>query len=129
MIGLDTGFFLRVFNGKEQACEVWKNILSGDEAAAISTLTLFELSRHGLRGLIDHEKTRAFVRDLPLVCRVVWNSELELMTRSARISHGNGIPTVDAIILTSLMAVNATRIYTTDGDLEKYEAAPDVVVL
>jgi predicted nucleic acid-binding protein len=44
-------------------------------------------------------------------------------------AHGNGLSMADAIILTSLIHAGAEVVYTTDRDLARYGAGPEIVLL
>ena len=52
MIGLDTGYFLRLLKGDAEASRIWTAIIDGEEAA-VSCLTLFELARLARKGASD----------------------------------------------------------------------------
>lgn len=129
MIGLDTGFFLRVFENHDEARRIWGLVIDGRERAAVSALSLFELSRHALRGKIHHEKGRQFVQRLPVLCRVAWIADLGVTEQAARLAHGNGLAAADALILASLMRAGIGHLYTTDSDFEAYQAGPRITIL
>ena len=44
-VGLDTGFFIGVFEGNVKAVRIWEKIVSGELKAITSSLVLFELKR------------------------------------------------------------------------------------
>jgi len=44
ILGLDTGFFVKLLSGNKIAIEIWQNIIDGDDCV-ISCLTIFELRR------------------------------------------------------------------------------------
>jgi predicted nucleic acid-binding protein len=130
VIGLDSGFFIRLLKEDEGAAALWAKVTAEpQEEALVSCLTLYELQRSGLRGLTERRKTDLLLDALPHVCRILWLNDAELVRRAARIAHGNGLAMADALILTSLMEANAEVIYTTDSDLERYQAGPPVVRL
>lgn len=130
MIGLDTGFFIRLLKESAGAAAVWAEVTAGpQEDALVSCITLFELQRSGLRGLTEPSKTDQFLDALPHICRILWLSDAEQMRRATRVAHGNGLAMADALILTSLMDAGAEVVYTTDSDLEAYRAGPRIVRL
>jgi len=45
MIGLDTGFFVELMNGNEEAVKLWKACLDDEVELVVSSLTLFEIAR------------------------------------------------------------------------------------
>lgn len=127
--GLDTGFFVRLLQEDSTAEHVWARITSGRAAGVLSCLSLYELEKQGLNGLVQREATETLVRELPHVCMVVWLDNPDLLRRAARIAHGNALAMADALILTSLIEAGAEEVYTTDRDLEAYAAGPRVVLL
>ena len=130
--GFDTGFFVRLLQADPRAVAVWADVRAGRASGAASSLTLFELDRLGLRGVVERGPAEALVDALPQTCRVVWLDAAEgagRLRRAARLGHGNGLAMADAVILQSLLDAGATTVYTTDGDLERYDGPLDVVVL
>jgi predicted nucleic acid-binding protein len=117
MIGLDTGFFLELVNGNDEAIRLWKSCLDDQVDFAVSALSLFEVERLGLRGKLRNvEAVLSAIND---VTSVVWPDQ-EILSKAARLSHGLGIPAVDSLILASLVSVDCSEIYTTDSHLEAY---------
>lgn len=45
-----------------------------------------------------------------------------MLSQGARFSHGLGIPSLDSLILASLVSTDCTEIYTTDSHLEAYQS-------
>ncbi len=130
-VGFDTGFFIKLGDGDPRAVEVWGRAERGDLEGAISCLTLFELERLGLRGTAPREVVSRLITHIPVTCQTVWLGieNAFLLSRSARLAHGNGLSMADAIILTSLIHAGATVIYTTDSDFLAYKAGPQIVKL
>ncbi len=105
MIGVDTGFFFALREGNPVALRVFE-----EEDIAVSVLSRFELRRLSFR------------KGIP------WSDFAELLTHSvtvldltgetadeaAEISHGTGMPALDALILASLVAAGCRTIYTRD---------------
>lgn len=120
MIGLDTGFFIRLFENNKQAVNVWDSIISDENIAIVSSLTLFELDRLFLRTTIEREKTLELINNLQDACDIYWIDNLEVLIKASKISHSCSIPTVDAIILACFVLSGAKQIYTTDSHLLRY---------
>jgi len=117
MIGLDTGFFLELVNGNDEATRLWKSCLDDQVDFAVSALSLFEVERLGLKGKLRNvEAVLSAIND---VTSVVWPDQ-EILSKAARLSHGLGIPAVDSLILASLVSVDCSEIYTTDSHFETY---------
>lgn len=64
-----------------------------------------------------------FDTGLPSVCEVVWLENAELLRAAARLSHGVGLSSCDALILASLLDRRCSEIYTVDSDLLRFKAA------
>jgi predicted nucleic acid-binding protein len=119
MIGLDTGFFLELLKGNRVAVEVWKTGINNDADLAVSCLSLFEIERLGLKGQLRNSEV--VIESVMGMCDVVWLSS-EALSHGARLSHGLGVPALDALILASLLSLDCTEILTTDSDLEAYQS-------
>ena len=120
MIGLDTGFFVRFLENNKAAVQAWRGIIEGEESC-VSSLSIFELSRLSLRGIIDAETTDLLIEAILSMCQVIWLDEKEILLTGARLSHGLNIPAMDALILAGFIMLNAETIYTTDSHLEKFK--------
>lgn len=121
MIGLDTGFFVKILEGQEMAIQAWKKLIEGDEEAVCSALTLFELERLTLKGKISQEGNATLQEAISGVCKIFWLNDKEIMYTAARMSHGLGMPAVDSIILAGFIREGSRRIYTTDGHFKVYK--------
>ena len=117
MTGFDTGFFVELLRGNPRATEVWESLVEDEIEAVVSCLCLFELRRLGLKGTI--RKVEALLESISEACVVAWLTPQSL-SMAAKLSHGIGIPAMDALILASLLHVGCKRIYTTDKHLEMY---------
>ena len=128
-LGFDTGFFHRVVGRDETATHVWADVRAGRALGTVSFVTLFELDRLGLRGVLPKDVAEGLVDALPATCRVVWLSEPGPLRRAARLAHGIGLAMADALILSSLLDAGAETVYTTDSDFERYDGPTRIVVL
>jgi len=120
MIGLDTGFFIRFLENNKGAVQTWRGIIEGEESC-VSSLSIFELSRLSLRGIIDAETTDLLIEAILSMCKVVWLDEKGILLTGARLSHGLNIPAMDALILAGFIMLNAETIFTTDSHLERFK--------
>jgi len=113
-VGLDTGFFIRLFEGNEGAVKVWEKIVDGELVAITSSLVLFELKRifHKLGKIEEWDSVREAVF---LNCEIV-PVDVDVAEKGADISHGTGLPAVDALIYTCVK--DTDKFYTTDGSFE-----------
>ena len=75
VIGCDTGFFKHLLDGHPTALEVWRQAEAKEHHLVLSCISLFELSRLGLKGALPREQAEQLVANLPLACEVVWLSE------------------------------------------------------
>jgi len=119
MIGLDTGFFLKFLEDDRTAVETWRSIVDGEEAV-VSSLTLFELKRLQLKGMLDAQAFDIVSNAIAAVCKIQWIDNSEALEAGAGISHGLSIPAVDSLILAGLLAEDADTILTTDAHLAHY---------
>jgi predicted nucleic acid-binding protein len=132
VLGFDTGFFRRLYDGDDRARAAWADVRAGRAAGVVSCLSLFELDRLGLRGALPQDVAGAFVQALPATCRVVWlgaDDGADRLHRAARRAHGVSLAMADALILTSLLDADASTVYTTDGDFQRYDGPVEIVTL
>ena len=116
-IGFDTGFFIRLLQGTPAARAVWLSLEDCGNQAYIGCLTLFELEKLGMKGMIRNHQ--ALLESLPEVCEVIW-LDRRILSRAAKLGHGLGIPAVDSLILAGFLEAGVERIYTTDRHFELY---------
>ena len=119
MIGLDTGFFLKLLRGDGQATEIFEHI-NDDTDLCVSCLTIFELKRLSLRGAVEQDAINKLIDNMMSLCRISWLDNVEIHNIAASLSHGLGIPAVDSLILAGFVLNSAETIYTTDSHIEKY---------
>jgi len=124
MTGLDTGFFIELMNGNEDAISLWKAGMNDETELVVSSLTLFEIERLGFKGKL--QQTDVVLEAIHAVTFVVW-LDREILSSAARLSHGLGIPSVDSLILASLLSKDVSEIYTTDAHLQAYHSHKIVV--
>jgi len=105
MIGADTGFFFALRDGDPVALRIFE-----EEDVVVSVLTRFELKRLALRRGIAWDDLGGWL------ARSVTVLELteEAADEAAALSHGTGLPAVDALILASLVVAGCRTIYTRD---------------
>ncbi len=113
-VGLDTGFFIRLLEGDEMAVKVWEGVLDGELRALTSSLVLFELRRIFLK-LGKSDRWGDVKSAIVLNCEVV-PIDIGVAEEGASVSHGTGLPAMDALIYTCVR--NAERFYTTNGSFE-----------
>ena len=89
MIGLDTGFFLRFLENDPTAVQAWRDIVGGEEAV-VSSLTLFELKRLSLKGMVDAPAFEVMNDAIAAVCKIQWIDNTDVLMAGAGISHGGG---------------------------------------
>ncbi len=112
LIGADTGFFYLLREGNRETLRLFK-----DNDIALSILTIFELRHQALKGGgMAWPETQELLEKSTIVIDI----DKEIAEKAAHISHGTGIPAIDSLILSSLLAAGCKRIYTTDADFEFY---------
>ncbi|MCP5107322.1 MAG: type II toxin-antitoxin system VapC family toxin [bacterium] len=121
IVGFDTGYFVRLLEGNETAVNVWEDLTDGNIEAVVSSLTFFELKRLGLKGQIDNKSLETLFEAIKGICHIVWLDDIDMLTFSAGLSYGNGIPAIDSIILAGCLSMKTEKIYTTDSHFEAYK--------
>jgi predicted nucleic acid-binding protein len=127
--GLDTGFFFALMRGDDRPWSVWTSITDGAASGVVSTLSVYELQRNAMKGLLVREDVEAFLDDLPLLCTMHDTLSSAAAQRAARLGWGNGLSMADALILQAFLDEEVTHVLTTDHDLTVYEGGPSVEVL
>lgn len=121
MIGLDTGFFIKLLEGDKKAISIWNLLLDDREEGVVSCISLFELERLSLKGKIEKKGVDALLESIPAVCEIVWLESYQILSLAAKLSHSFGIHTTDSLILAGFVTSGANVIYTTDSDFESYK--------
>ena len=111
-----------MLRGNSSAAEVWENLIHGEDQGVCSALTLFEIERLGLKGSITREAASSLLEAIFAVCRMAWIEARKVVADAARLSHGLGLPAVDALILAGFVQAGVEVIYTTDKHMEAYKA-------
>ena len=128
MTGLDSGFFVELLRGRPQAVTIWKEILEGRESV-VSCISLFELKRLALKGMIDDDAVDTVIEAIFNICYIAWLNKKEQLDSAANLSHGLGLHMADALILSGFIACQSSVIYTTDPQLASYRKKGLKVVL
>jgi predicted nucleic acid-binding protein len=128
-VGLDTSFFVKLLQGDQRARKVWERVARREIVAVISCISLFEIDKLGLKGVLARTSVDTLLEEVLFVCKVVWLDAPTRLRQAARIAHGNGLGMADALILTSLIEAKASEIYTADPDLAAYPGGPKTVRL
>jgi len=129
MIGFDTGFFIRLLAGERNITDIWKEMIESEESSVCSCLTIFELERLSLRGVIDHDASSILLEAISVICKIGWLENKDSLLHASRISHGTGIPAIDALILSNLIENGAKTIYSTDKHFDRYKKKGIVIHL
>ena len=117
-LGGDTGLPIGVIEQSEAALTHWRAMLAGDDELVMSTLTICELLTHYYkRGKGDT------ARELAEQLRLLGNAEFgqvddRIAERAAGYRHGLGIPTVDAVILSTFVERKCALVVSADRHFE-----------
>ncbi|MGL4608683.1 MAG: type II toxin-antitoxin system VapC family toxin [Trueperaceae bacterium] len=136
MVGFDSGFFGRLLTESQakdsqskhaKVVSIWQKTVALNNGV-VSCISLYELRKLALRGILDKAQTEYFLERLPKICSVVWLDDM-LMKKAAYLSHSVNLAMADALILQSLLDGGASTVYTTDNDLTKYKLGPKIIRL
>ena len=119
--GFDTGFFIKILHNNSTAIQTWKEVINNEVAGFVCCLSIFEIERLSLKGSIDRKTSESIINDINEWCTVLWLENTHVISQSAKISHGNGIPAIDSIIIASLLHAGVKTIYTTDTHFTMYK--------
>lgn len=120
MIGVDTGFFFALSEGHPEAEKILR-----DSEISVSVLTRFELLRISLRRGLPWDRLSRLISHSAAAVDVTEESADE----AARISHGTGMPALDALILAGLITAGCRTIYTRDEHFTKYSRKGIEIIL
>ena len=129
MDGFDTSFFFAFKDGHENAVGRYRDVTKYGREAAVSTVTVFELLRHGYVGRLDRDFAEETARSVGVAFRRAGTDEYDVLRRAARIAHGMGLPMADSMIAASLEDVDCERLHTDDSDFEDYDGPMQIVFL
>ena len=125
-VGLDSGFFVKLIQEDPKADSIFSEIVEGKVKAVVSTVTLHEVERLALKGAIQRDLWDKLLASLKVFVDIVPLDE-ELALISARISHGTGLPTADAVVYATCLDCDV--LYTTDRDLLAVQRKKPRIVL
>jgi len=111
-ISVDTGFILALRKRYSLTLEVWKKVLDKKDELVVSVLVLSELYRLYLKAGKPQEG-REVVESLKRTASIKGVDE-ELSLSAASLSHREGIPLVDSLILCTAKKEKAKRFYSSD---------------
>jgi predicted nucleic acid-binding protein len=129
MDGFDTSFFFAFKAGQDRAVNRYQQIVDGGRDGAASTVTVYELLRHGYQGRLDRTFAEDAAQSIGVALRRAGTDEYSVSRRAARITHGMGLPMADALIAASLEHVGCDTLYTGDSDFEAYEGPMEIAFL
>jgi predicted nucleic acid-binding protein len=96
---------------------------------AVSSITVYELLRHGYQGRLDRTFAEEAAQSVGIAFDRAGTDEHAVLRRAARITHGMGLPMADALIAASLEHVGCDTLYTGDSDFEAYDGEMEIVFL
>jgi len=127
-VGLDTSFFVVLYRKDEKAKNVWVKIVEREYLGVISMLSIFELRRLSLRGLIGKDFCDALFQAFRDGVCEVRDLNWKTLEEAAYISWGTGLPAADSIIYACCR--DCKEFYTADSDFMKIQKKkPKIVFL
>ena len=121
VVGVDTGFFIELAKNNPTAKELWDKVSNGDEELIASVISLNEIIVHFYRigNIEEKDKLVNLMKLMPNVELVPVS--VKIAEESAKYRHSLGIPTIDSLILTTLMLHGCKEIISTDPHFKKAE--------
>ena len=121
VIGVDTGFFIELAKQNSTAKELWGKVSNGDEELIVSVISLNEIIVHFYRtgNIEEKDKLINLMKLMPNVELVPVS--IKIAEESAKYRHSLGIPTIDSLILTTLILHGCKEIISTDPHFKKAE--------
>jgi predicted nucleic acid-binding protein len=122
-IGFDTGFFFRLNTRHSTAVRVWESIAAEKYEGVVSCLSLFELRKLSYQNRMKPDIERELQKIIPKICTIAWleESAINVLHQGAKHAHTFGLPAIDSLIMTSLIAKEVKEVYTTDPDMERFK--------
>ncbi len=96
-VGLDTHFFLKLFQGDGKALDIWDDAFSGQVEAVVPVCVLYELKRLVMDGVVREEPFNILVSLLDGKGFVV-PADGDTALKAAQIAHGTGMKLSDALV-------------------------------
>jgi len=117
-LGGDTGFLIGIIEQQRVAVEYWQQVLDEQSFLFISTISINELlTYYYKRGKGDMAKK--LIEEILLLGNAIFVPvDREIAERSAGYRYGLGIPTVDSVVLATLVQHSCDVVLTTDSHFE-----------
>lgn len=112
-IGVDTGFFFALEELHPTAVEIWEK-----REIITCSIVLYELQKKLLKGELS--SWTSIIDDIEESVEIV-SVNPKIAKKASHISHGTGIPGLDALILSALLEAKCNEIYTRDPHFELYK--------
>jgi len=121
VIGVDTGFFIELAKGNSITKEIWNKVSNGDDELIVSVISLNEIIVHFYRmgNIEEKDKLVNLMKLMPNIELVPVS--IKIAEESAKYRHSLGIPTIDSLILTTLILHGCKEIISTDPHFKKAE--------
>lgn len=129
MDGLDTSFFFAFKEGHQKTVRLYRGITEQGRDAAVSTVTVFELLRHGFMGRLDRTFAEETAESVGVAFQRAGTDASSVLRRAAQIAHGMGLSMANALIAASLEDVGCDQLHTGDSDFEDYDGPMQIVFL
>jgi predicted nucleic acid-binding protein len=111
-VGVDTSFFFALQKEHPEALALWHN-----EAIITSSIAVYELYKKFLTGEFKSRHILSQIDEMVEVIPV--NSSIA--RKAANINHTFGIPSLDSLIISSLVEAGCKKIYSADPHFEQFK--------
>jgi predicted nucleic acid-binding protein len=113
LTGIDTGFFYELFNGNLAAAKIWQS-----NRLISSVLVVHELQKKILKG--EFAAWPALISDIEKAVNFL-PVTLDIAKKASHIAYGTGIPSVDSLILSTLLEAGCKEIYSKDSHFSLFK--------
>lgn len=114
--GLDTGFFIALYQGKEEAVNLWERLQEKDLVVCI--LSGYEFFKVLMRKGEPMRELEEFWRSIEEACEIL-PVDGEAIREAAKLERTYQLGGLDSLILTVLLGGGCREILTTDSRWEK----------
>jgi len=113
-IGLDSGFFIKLYQGNEHVVALWEKMMEKDEELVACVLSGYEFFRVLLRRGEPMKELEEFWQTMEAACELI-PVDGKSVREAARLESTYHLGGLDSLILAVLLESGCREIFTTDS--------------